>query len=262
MCYCQFPEEISIPLIDTISTPTKIGKRRWMSWFPPHPTPIPPRITASRRITCSPSIMTDALHVPVHEPEAVKKKAARCTNFSEFEDVGFSKAWLYISENPVVGAEQKGEDFYRHVTVAYNAKYRPGNREVRKSESIRKRIALINKQYVRFSSCVMRVHRAKPTGTNMEDILKMARRSIRIAAVHFLVDSVLAPLHSFFARSSCLPHRLLQLSPKNGTSNTKAALKSSIVISRIVAEVVAHESLVAFLMSTVTLPARPGREPP
>jgi len=102
-----------------------------------------------------------------------KKKPARETNFSQSEDIGLAEAWLYVSENSVVGTEQ-GDDFYRAVIAADNVKYELRNREPRSMESVGKRVAIIKEHYVRFSACVIRFKRQKSTGTSLDEIMKMA----------------------------------------------------------------------------------------
>lgn len=101
-------------------------------------------------------------------------KPVRGSNYTPNEDAALAKAWINISEDPIVGAEQKGDDFINEVTEVYNNKYKPSNRENRSVESIKKRCKVVNKACVSFAGCVARVRRMNPTGVSPDDFLNMA----------------------------------------------------------------------------------------
>lgn len=80
-----------------------------------------------------------------------------------------------MSENPIVGADEKEDDFYHAVTDVYNGKYKPVNREVRTKDSVRKILVTIKKTLHALCGCVIPIKHQKPTGTDNADIIKMAK---------------------------------------------------------------------------------------
>lgn len=107
-------------------------------------------------------------------PQQQRARTTRGASFTPSEDASIAKAWVDVSEDPIVGAEQKGDMFYDAITEAYNNKYKPSNREWRTTESVKKRSKLINRSCVAFGGCVARVHRMKPTGTSPDDLNNLA----------------------------------------------------------------------------------------
>lgn len=101
-------------------------------------------------------------------------KKTRGSSFVTAEDVAVAKAWVSVSENPVVGAEQKGDAFFQAVAAVYNTKYKPPDRPVRTFESLRKRSKSINKECLRFAACTQTIQRQKPTGETVAGMVKLA----------------------------------------------------------------------------------------
>eukprot|EP00171_Calliarthron_tuberculosum_P022804 IDg22804t1 len=77
----------------------------------------------------------------------------RGSNFIRTEDVAVANAWLFASENAVVGTKQTWEKFYSKITALYNEASKPANRELRSFESIRVCTKTILKNCVRLSAC-------------------------------------------------------------------------------------------------------------
>lgn len=98
----------------------------------------------------------------------------RGTNITPKEDAGIVRAWISTSEDPVKGADQRGEVFNEAVATVYNWKFKPAGFPDRNIESIRKRAAVIKRYCVKFSGHVARVQKSNPTGVNYNDILKLA----------------------------------------------------------------------------------------
>ncbi|CAN8064103.1 unnamed protein product [Agarophyton chilense] len=86
-----------------------------------------------------PNVQATTAQAPI--VDAAKKKNVRGTIFLTAEDGAQAKSWLIVSENPTIGAEQKGDDFYRTVTDVYNDKFKQTKRELGTVESVRKRVS-------------------------------------------------------------------------------------------------------------------------
>lgn len=97
----------------------------------------------------------------------------RGCNYASEEDVSLARAWVRVSEDPVVGSEQKSTTFYDKIWNEYKA-MKPADLAVRPVASVTSRIKLIIKQCVRFSACHSTVLASKPTGVNETDILRLS----------------------------------------------------------------------------------------
>ena len=103
-----------------------------------------------------------------------KKTITRGASFTPLEDEAIAKVWIAASEDPIVGAEQKGNDFFTKIQQLYNAKFKPANRVHKTIESVRIRCKTVHKQCMPFWSFHARICRSKPTEVSPNDIIKMA----------------------------------------------------------------------------------------
>jgi len=129
--------------------------------------PIPPSASFSPSCSGRPSDKT-----PTKTRE--RKKIYRGAGFTPLEDAAIAKAWITVSENSILGTEQKADDFMQQVADFYNESFKPANRESRTPESIRARSKAIHKECMLFSGCYARVVRAMHTGVSARDLISMA----------------------------------------------------------------------------------------
>lgn len=95
--------------------------------------------------------------------------------------------WRFC-EDSIVGAKKNGDMFFRAIHEIYNDKYKPRQRQRRSFESIIKRVKLVTKQCLTFSSCVARIARMNSGGRNDEDQIKLATAIYNERDIRFTTD--------------------------------------------------------------------------
>lgn len=108
---------------------------------------------------------------------ATTGKGSRGFGFTSKEDIAVVRAWLNVSEDPVVGSDQKASQFYERVAEIYNDRLKPSHCSTRNALSLRRRFDCIKANCVRFSACYSAVKRLKPTGVSYSDIIRLATAS-------------------------------------------------------------------------------------
>lgn len=98
---------------------------------------------------------------------------SRGCNYSADEDSCLARAWVHVSENPVIGSEQTGNTFYEKIRAHY-MQMKPEAIPARPLASITTRVKLIVKNCVRFSACHSAVVRSRPTGVSDDDIIRIS----------------------------------------------------------------------------------------
>lgn len=104
----------------------------------------------------------------------MENRTKRGSGFSASEDACMARAWITVSEDAVVGSEQKGDVFFRSVHDLYVNKFKPPSKPYRSFESVKKRTKLIVKSCTAFAACSARIIRAKPSGANEADYRRLA----------------------------------------------------------------------------------------
>jgi len=91
------------------------------------PTPILPATALPASASSTP--LTTPRPTPPSTPGPVPPSPAggkkRGTGFTSEEDVLLTKAWVRVSEDAIVGSEQKGEVFYKSINDYYDSKRPP-----------------------------------------------------------------------------------------------------------------------------------------
>lgn len=127
------------------------------------------------------SISTTPLSTPSPTPPSTPgpapstpsaKKIARGTSFKKEEDELLTKAWVRVSEDAVVGSDQKAEVFYRAVNEFYET-IKPAYYQKRNVKSIERRLKKILAECLSFAGCVAKVNNAKPSGCNEDDVVHL-----------------------------------------------------------------------------------------
>ena len=84
-----------------------------------------------------------------------------------------TKAWLRVSEDAIVGSDQKGETFYKAITEHFDIT-KPGWCKSRTVKSIERRMRKILSETLSFASSVARITNAQPSGTTADDVIHLA----------------------------------------------------------------------------------------
>ena len=78
-----------------------------------------------------------------------------------------------MSEDAVVGSDQKGEVFYHSINDFYGT-LRPSYYAKRDIKSVERRVRKILAEHLSFAGCVAKMHNTSPSGTTYEDIIHLA----------------------------------------------------------------------------------------
>lgn len=123
---------------------------------------------------------------------------SRGTNYSSLEDCALATAWLKASEDPILGSEQTSLMFFTKIFELYG-QLKPPTAEERTIESLKSRCKLINKESVKFTGCVQKIRRSKPTGVNDEDIYRTATALYNGVNINSAADNCGKPFKFFAA---------------------------------------------------------------
>lgn len=104
-----------------------------------------------------------------HEAETT-----RGGNFTTAEDVLIARAYVRVTEDPIIGSEQKGGTFHDRVHAEYVVTKPSHIVHTRTSSSIQNRLKLISKQVRRFSTAYNTAKDCKPSGTSADDVIRIA----------------------------------------------------------------------------------------
>ena len=109
-----------------------------------------------------------------NSPSMSKKTPVRGASFTPAEDISIAKSWINVSENAIIGTEQKGNEFYEAIKAVYNDKHKPGNRENRSCQSLKARCKSLHKECMIFNGCYARLVRQSPTGVSPNDLIRIS----------------------------------------------------------------------------------------
>ncbi|CAI8586412.1 unnamed protein product [Vicia faba] len=141
------------------------------------------------------------------ESRPVKKKAREV--FSRDEDILLIQSWLNVSNDSIVGVDQKAESFWLRITTNYN-EYRGQSRE-KLCGQLKSRWHRINGLVQKFVGCYKQAVNGKKSGTSEKDILA--------AAYEFLSQDESTPFNLEYA------WRLLKDEPKWMGASTENSSK-------------------------------------
>ena len=156
----------------------------------------------------------------------------RGSTFTPIEDEAIAKSWIVSSEDPIVGTEQKGNDFFRKVQMVYNDNFKPTNRELRSLESIKVRCRAMHKDCMRFCGFHARIVRSNPTGVSGPDIIRLATVIYNYTEMGGVEDDCGKPFKFLFAWKTLRSHpkfmgalekRRGSRSPNSSDGNSPAA---------------------------------------
>ncbi|CAL5204260.1 unnamed protein product [Lathyrus oleraceus] len=105
------------------------------------------------------------------EERVVVKKKSR-EQFTRDEDILLIQSWLNVSKDPIVGVDQKAENFWLRIAASYN-QYRGQSRE-KSGGQLKCRWHRINGMIQKFVGCYKNAVKGKKNGTSELDIMSDA----------------------------------------------------------------------------------------
>ncbi|XP_024004314.1 glutathione S-transferase T3-like isoform X2 [Eutrema salsugineum] len=107
------------------------------------------------------------------DEDSHKERTAR-RQWTPVEDIILISSWLNTSKDPVVGNEQKSGTFWERISNYFAASQKPSGTVNREAIQCKQRWQKINEAVCKFSGCYDAATRARTSGQNENDILKMA----------------------------------------------------------------------------------------
>lgn len=101
-----------------------------------------------------------------------------------------------MSEDSIVGSDQKGEIFYRSIAEHYDAT-KPAWCSGRTVKSVERRMRKLLTECLSFAACVARVSNAQPSGTTSDDVLHLATALHNKLEITSVTESCGAPFKYF-----------------------------------------------------------------
>ena len=97
----------------------------------------------------------------------------RGSSFTTRKDEALTKAWIRVSEEAVIGADQKGDVFYKAIDEYYET-IQPQTSPKRKLKSIESRVKTIISETLSLVGCVAKVIKTQPSGTTSAEVVHLA----------------------------------------------------------------------------------------
>lgn len=99
----------------------------------------------------------------------VSPSGGRGTNFSDQSLKQLCKSWLQVSEDPLLGNDQKGATFWSRIAADHNKCVSTG--DVRTVKSLEARWAMLNRSMAEFAGYVEQIRGLKQTSKGPDDIV-------------------------------------------------------------------------------------------
>lgn len=125
--------------------------------------------------------------------ESPVRRSGNCT---ADEDVAIAQAYIYVSTDAIVGAEQKGNLYNAQIHEAYKER-KPKNAVLRSLASVETRLKLVLKEFVRFSACFKNVCDMNKSGVSQDDMVLCVTTLINKRTVSLARDDV-GPAFKFY----------------------------------------------------------------
>jgi hypothetical protein len=116
-----------------------------------------------------------------------RKNNIRSTNFTFVEDEAICRAWIYVTEDSIVGAGQRVAHFWERIYV--NFKQRVGDDTRRTKDSLSARFGVIQRACSRWAGIISTTERTARSGTTIQDRLAEAKTSYYLShKSHFQLE--------------------------------------------------------------------------
>jgi hypothetical protein len=97
--------------------------------------------------------------------------SSRGKAFSHQEDRVLCSTWLEVSQDPILGTNQKKETMWERIIVLYYQNVKEFGGEQRSQRSLESRWDLIKKVINKFRGCIRQIERLNPSGASELDIV-------------------------------------------------------------------------------------------
>lgn len=112
-----------------------------------------------------------SLKLPGERSPTPSLAPGRGKGFSIPEDERLVRCWIHISEDPIVGNDQKAESFWRRIHKTYNENAPDGERT---NSSLRNRWGTLSNKVLKFASYIRTAKTTLPSGTTTEQVVPLA----------------------------------------------------------------------------------------
>ena len=102
------------------------------------------------------------------EGENMNVRSTRGTGFTKDEDVTLCQSFMAVSQDPIIGNDQKSQRFWDRIRENYQVDFPVIQRN---NKSLQKRISTIQKQVRRLSNCIRQVENMQISGANESDVV-------------------------------------------------------------------------------------------
>lgn len=101
------------------------------------------------------------------------KEFLRGSSFTTSKDEAVVKAWVRVSEDAIVGSDQRGDAFYKAINELYKT-LKPWYVQKRNNRLVVRPLRKILSECLSFSASVAKVSNCQPSGTNTADVIHLA----------------------------------------------------------------------------------------
>ena len=98
--------------------------------------------------------------------------SSRASGYSVLEDVLLCEVYIKISQDPITGVNQSGDQFWSRVGDKFNNDMNAGWEENSK-RSVQARIQAIEKEVRKLNGCIRQIENLHPSGASNEDIVSI-----------------------------------------------------------------------------------------
>lgn len=122
----------------------------------------------------------------------------RSASYSMEEDIFLCHVYLDVSQNPIIGINQSGDQFWKRVLVEYEkSEFFPN--QPRPQRSLQTRMTTILSAVSKLRGCVNQIENKNPSGASEQDIVSIyIFGSFLFSLSYFCLVYFLTCLHFFF----------------------------------------------------------------
>lgn len=122
-----------------------------------------------------------------------KRTVARGSSFTTPEDEPLTKAWIGISEDAIVGSDQKRDVFFKAFNDYYES-IKPAYCLKRKNKLVERRLRNFLAECLGFAGCFAKATNARPSGTKNDEVLYLATALLNKFHITLVSESCEPPL--------------------------------------------------------------------
>jgi hypothetical protein len=111
----------------------------------------------------------------INTGEANETSSGRGPNWTDHDDELLAQAYLNVSQNGLVGTNQKGAVFYQKMFDHYMSNRVSNVHNAREEQAIQPRWKRINSACGKWAACMARAHKTRKSGENKKDLISTAQ---------------------------------------------------------------------------------------